>query len=68
MSGTQASSNDAKALTELYAEDAVIESPLIPHLLGKQDASVVAGNRFGHSSTRLLPVSLLSASITAPDT
>lgn len=26
------SSNDANALAELYAEDATIESPLIPHL------------------------------------
>ena len=31
------SRNDAKALLELYAEDAVIESPLIPHLLGKKE-------------------------------
>ena len=31
------SSNDAEALSELYADDAVIESPLIPHLLGKQE-------------------------------
>ncbi len=31
------SANDWKALLALYAEDGVIESPLIPHLLGKQD-------------------------------
>lgn len=31
------SENDAKALLELYAQDAVIESPLIPHLLGKKE-------------------------------
>lgn len=30
------SQNDANALLALYAPDAVIESPLIPHLLGKQ--------------------------------
>lgn len=30
------SRNDAAALTALYAPDAVIESPLIPHLTGKQ--------------------------------
>jgi len=31
------SRNDAAALTALYAPDAVIESPLIPHLLGKEE-------------------------------
>jgi SnoaL-like protein len=31
------SENDAEALLKLYAKDAVIESPLIPHLLGKAD-------------------------------
>lgn len=31
------SRNDAKALLELYAPDGVIESPLIPHLMGKRD-------------------------------
>jgi hypothetical protein len=31
------SQNDANALTELYAPDAVIESPLIPHLTGKKE-------------------------------
>lgn len=31
------SRNDANALLELYAPDAVIESPLIPHLLGKNE-------------------------------
>jgi hypothetical protein len=31
------SENDAHALLELYAPDAAIESPLIPHLLGKKD-------------------------------
>ena len=31
------SENDAKALLELYAPDGVIESPLIPHLLGKKE-------------------------------
>lgn len=30
------SRNDAAALTALYAMDAVIESPLIPHLMGLQ--------------------------------
>ncbi|MDQ2804043.1 MAG: nuclear transport factor 2 family protein [Pseudomonadota bacterium] len=30
------SRNDAAALTALYAPDAVIESPLIPHLMGKE--------------------------------
>ena len=29
------SSNDMDALLELYAEDAILESPLIPHLLKK---------------------------------
>ncbi len=31
------SQNDAQKLVELYTEDAVIESPLIPHLLGKKE-------------------------------
>ncbi len=31
------SQNDAEALLRLYAPDAVIESPLIPHLLGKPE-------------------------------
>lgn len=31
------SSNDANAPAELYAKDATIESPLIPHLLGKKE-------------------------------
>lgn len=32
------SRNDAAALTALYAEDAVIESPLVPHLMGLERA------------------------------
>lgn len=31
------SQDDAAALIELYAPDGVIESPLIPHLLGKPE-------------------------------
>ncbi|HZP06125.1 MAG TPA: nuclear transport factor 2 family protein [Terracidiphilus sp.] len=31
------SHNDAEGLLQLYAGDAVIESPLIPHLMGKQE-------------------------------
>ena len=31
------SQNDANALTNLYAEDAVIESPLIPHVLNQKE-------------------------------
>jgi SnoaL-like domain len=31
------SRNDADALLELYAPDGVIESPLVPHLLGKKE-------------------------------
>ncbi len=31
------SQNSPEALLALYAEDAVIESPLIPHLMGKED-------------------------------
>lgn len=31
------SQNDAAALLELYATDGVIESPLIPYVLGKQE-------------------------------
>ena len=31
------SRNDTKALLELYAPDGVIESPLIPHLLGRKE-------------------------------
>src|SRR5579864_7210566 len=31
------SQNDAKALLALYAPDAVFESPLVPHLLGKKE-------------------------------
>jgi len=31
------SENDAEALLKLYAKDAVIESPLIPHLLSKKE-------------------------------
>jgi ketosteroid isomerase-like protein len=30
------SKNDAAALLELYAPDAVLESPLVPHLMGTQ--------------------------------
>lgn len=33
---------DADALVQLYAEDAVIESPLIPHLL-QQESGVIRG-------------------------
>ncbi|HKW18739.1 MAG TPA: nuclear transport factor 2 family protein [Terriglobales bacterium] len=33
------SENNATALLELYAPDAVIESPLIPHLLGKKEGA-----------------------------
>lgn len=35
------SRNDAAALTALYAPDAVIESPLIPHLMGIERATTV---------------------------
>ena len=31
------SENDAEGLLKLYAKDAVIESPLIPHVLGKEE-------------------------------
>src|SRR5437660_2253102 len=31
------SENDAEGLLKLYAEDPIIESPLIPHLLGKEE-------------------------------
>jgi ketosteroid isomerase-like protein len=31
------SHNDAEGLLQLYARDAVIESPLIPHLMGKEE-------------------------------
>lgn len=31
------SKNDANALLQLYAPDAVFESPLVPHLLNKQE-------------------------------
>lgn len=31
------SENDAEVLLSLYARDGVIESPLIPHLLGKEE-------------------------------
>jgi len=31
------SENDAERLTNLYAQDAVLESPLIPHLLARQE-------------------------------
>jgi hypothetical protein len=31
------SENDANAITKLYADDATVESPLIPHLLGKKE-------------------------------
>lgn len=31
------SDNDAEALLKLYAKDAAIESPLIPHLIGKDE-------------------------------
>src|SRR5579859_1994661 len=37
------SRNDAKALLALYAHDAVLESPLIPHLLGV-DKGVLRGH------------------------
>jgi len=31
------SENDAEGLLKLYAENPIIESPLIPHLLGKEE-------------------------------
>lgn len=31
------SENDAEALLNLYADDAIIESPLIPHLMDKEE-------------------------------
>jgi hypothetical protein len=31
------SENDAEALLKLYAKDGAIESPLIPHLMGKEE-------------------------------
>jgi len=37
------SRNDAEALLALYARDAVLESPLIPHLLG-MDSGVLRGH------------------------
>jgi ketosteroid isomerase-like protein len=37
------SSNDMDALLELYAQDAVIESPLIPHLQKKKNMVFVKG-------------------------
>ena len=43
------SRNDAEALLALYARDAVLESPLIPHLLG-----VEAGVLHGHDELRPL--------------
>jgi ketosteroid isomerase-like protein len=36
------SKNDAEALLALYAEDAIFESPLVPHLLG-QERGVLRG-------------------------
>ena len=38
------SQNNADAILKLYAEDAVVESPLIPHLLGKKEG-VCRGHR-----------------------
>ncbi len=43
------SRNDTTALLSLYAEDAVLESPLIPHLLGTQ-----RGVLRGHAELRSL--------------
>src|SRR5262249_30845590 len=43
------SRNDAGALLALYAEDAVIESPLVPHLLGRE-----SGVLHGHEEIRPL--------------
>jgi hypothetical protein len=41
------SENDAEALLRLYASNAVIESPLIPHLMGKEE-----GICHGHDEMR----------------
>jgi len=38
------SSNDVEALMQLYAEDAIIESPLIPHLL-KTERGICEGHK-----------------------
>jgi ketosteroid isomerase-like protein len=54
------SRNDADALLALYAEDAVLESPLVPHLLGV-DHGVLRGHDelrplFGKLAERKPPV------------
>jgi hypothetical protein len=41
------SENDAEALLKVYAKDSAIESPLIPHLLGKEE-----GECRGHEEMR----------------
>src|SRR5437763_6795386 len=41
------SKNDPEALLALYAQDATLESPLIPHLLGKE-----SGICHGHGELR----------------
>ena len=46
------SENDAEGLLQLYAKDAVIESPLIPHLMAKRKASAGVISRCGHSLKR----------------
>jgi len=43
------SENDAESLLQLYANDAVIESPLIPHLMGTKE-----GAYRGHEQMRPL--------------
>jgi ketosteroid isomerase-like protein len=48
------SNDDLEAMLALYAADAVLESPLIPHLLGTSNGFAGGGMRFAHYFKRLL--------------
>lgn len=60
------SENDAKALLQLYAPNAVIESPLIPHLIGKPEGICRGHEEMKPFLKRSPGVSLRFASFTEP--
>ena len=62
------SRNDPAALLACYATDAVLESPLIPHLLTSSAASCVAMPGCDRSSICSPSASRGSGNITAPAT
>lgn len=46
--------SDVEALTQLYAEDAITESPLVPHLMGKREGGD-RHDRIGAGSAAMEP-------------